>query len=216
MANTCLHNAMLYNAGCSYHDMTERRQDNLKNRDMVGQEAFARFLESLSPETEEAGRRYTRLHQKLTGFFRMKGVSDPVSAADETIDRASLKINAGTPVPDVDKYCMGIARNITRERWRRMQRESSSYQKFIDNQANSSEEQVDRIYDLLKPCFEQLTTEEQKLLLGYCQVMQGRARAEHRRQLALNMKTTVLALRMRVTRLRDTLSDCVRRLSNES
>jgi hypothetical protein len=39
--------------------------------------------------------------------------------------------------------------------------------------------------------------------------LRGRARSEHRRRLAEQMKTTVVALRMRVTRLRGTLSDCV-------
>lgn len=178
-------------------------------------EAFAQFLASLSPDAEEAGHLYTRLHQMLTGFFNMKGISDPVSAADETIDRAVAKINAGTPVINPKSYCIGIARNIAKERLRRTQRETSSFLKFIENIADSSNEQVERIYGILKPCFEQLTLVDQNLLMEYCQVMHGRARAEHRRQLAEDMKTTVLALRMRVTRLRDTLSDCVRKLSNE-
>jgi hypothetical protein len=138
-----------------------------------------------------------------------------VSAADETIDRAALKISAGTPVPDAGRYCMGIARNIAKERYRREQRESSTFLAFIENLANTSNEQVERIYNILKPCFEELTVEEQNLLVAYCQVTQGRARAEHRRRLAETMKTTMLALRMRVTRLRSILTDCVKNRSNE-
>ncbi len=179
----------------------------------MGREALARFLESLSPDTEEAGRRYARLHEKLAGFFRLKGISDPANAADETIDRAAIKIIGGAPVPDVDKYCLGIARNITKERYRRVQRENSAFLKFIDNLADATNEQVERIYRILKPCFEQLASEEQELLQAYCQVLRGRARAGHRRQLAETMNTTVLALRMRVTRLRNSLTDCVRKRS---
>lgn len=196
--------------------MTDSPTDNSNNSQTAGSDAFARFLEFLSPDAEEAGRRYTRLHKRLVGFFSMKGVSDPVSAADETIDRAILKITAGTPVPDADKYCMGIARNITKERFRRTQRESSAFLTFIEDLSNYSDEQVERIYRILKPCFEQLALEEQKLLMAYCQVIQGRARAEHRRHLAETMKTTVLALRMRVTRLRSILADCVKKLSLEA
>lgn len=196
--------------------MIDSPQENSKKRRTVGREAFERFLELLSPDTEEAGRRYARLHEKLAGFFRLKGISDPASAADETIDRAAIKIIAGTPVPDAERYAMGIARNIARERYRSAQRDNSTFLKFIEDIANATDEQVERIYRLLKPCFEQLASEEQELLLAYCQVIRGRARAEHRRQLAVTMKTTVLALRMRVTRLRSSLKDCVRKRSLES
>jgi hypothetical protein len=97
---------------------------------------------------------------------------------------------------------------------RLVERETSAFHNFIENIQDSSDEQLERIYGILKPCFEQLSIEEQKLLLAYCQIIQGRARAEHRRQLAVAMQTTVLALRMRVTRLRNSLTDCVRKRSN--
>ena len=195
--------------------MTDSHRKNSKNRPNVNPEVFARFLELLSADTEEAGHRYTGLHKKLTGFFSLKGVSDPVSAADETIDRAVLKIGAGTVVPDADKFCLGIARNIVKERSRLRYRENSAFHKFIEDLSNSSAEQVERIYSILKPCFEQLDVEEQQLLLAYCREIQGRARAEHRRKLAETMKVTVLALRVRVTRLRNTLTDCVQKQSTK-
>jgi len=195
--------------------MAEPPQNHSRNRQNLSPEVFARFLEFLSPDPEEAGRIYTLLHKKLVGFFSLKGISDPVSAADETIDRAIIKMNAGTPVPDVTKYCLGIARNIAKERFRLEQRESSAFSGFIENLSNSSDEQIERIYHILKPCFDQLSTEEQKLLIEYCQVLRGHARAEHRRHLAMIMNTTVLALRMRVTRLRSVLTHCVeKRLNN--
>ena len=168
----------------------------------------------LSPDTDEAGRLYTRLHQKLTGFFSLKGISDPVNAADETIDRAAVKIATGATVPDVNKYCSGIARNIAKERFRRAQREDSTFQRFVENLASYSDEEVERIERILKPCFEELTPEDQSLLLDYCQVMRGRARAEHRRKLAEKLESTVLALRMRVTRLRSILAECVKKHSH--
>jgi hypothetical protein len=195
--------------------MTDSNQNNSKTGYTLSPEAFAQFLELLSPDTEEAGHLYTRLHEKLTGFFSFKGISDPVNAADETIDRAAIKIAAGATVPDVNKYCSGIARNIARERFRRAQREDSTFHRFIENLANHSDEQVERIERVLKPCFEQLTPEDQSLLLAYCQIMRGRARAEYRRQLAKTLQSTVLALRMRITRLRSNLAECVKKHSND-
>ena len=80
----------------------------------MNREALERFLKLLSPDIEEAGRCYTALQEKLIHFFRLKGVSDPVSAADETLDRAALKIDAGAVVPDataalLDKTAMPAA-----------------------------------------------------------------------------------------------------------
>lgn len=196
--------------------MTDSPTNSSKNRQVVGHEAFARFLESLSSDPEEAGRLYTRLHEKLVRFFSLKGISDPESAADETMDRAALKITAGTAVPDVTTYCLGIARNIIKEKYRSQPRENSSFVKFIENLPDAANEQVERIYRTLKPCFEQLAMEEQNLLVAYCQIIRGRARAENRRRLAERMKTTMLALRMRVTRLRSGLADCVKKLSNKA
>ena|SRR5215208_4417483 len=193
--------------------MTDSHQNDSKNRPNVDPKDFDRFLKLLSPDTEEAGRRYTYLHKKLTGFFSLKGVSDPASAADETIDRAVLRICAGAVVPDVGKYCLGIARNIFKERLRLMRRENSAFHNFIEDLSNSSAEQVERIYSILKPCFEQLPVEQQQLLVAYCHEIQGRSRAEYRRELAEERNMTMLALRVRVTRLRNSLTDCVQKRS---
>ena len=145
----------------------------------------------------------------------MKGISDPESAADVTIDRAVLKVGAGAVVPDVDKYCLGIARNVALEIYRLDQRENLMLHKFIGEPSISSAEQVERIDSILRPCFDQLADEDQQLLLAYCRDIPGRARAKYRSELAKTMKITVGALRIRVTRLRDILTDCVQKRSNK-
>jgi DNA-directed RNA polymerase specialized sigma24 family protein len=181
----------------------------------VSPEDFARFLEQFSPDLEQAGRLYNALQKKLTDFFSMKGTSDPAGAADVALERAATKIKSGAVVPDVGKYCFGIARNLVKERIRTTWREHLAFQKFIEALSNSSAEQVERIYSLLKPCFDQLNVEEQQLLLAYCHEKHGRERAEYRRKLAERMKITVMALRIRVTRLRERLTGCIRERSNK-
>jgi hypothetical protein len=74
---------------------------------------------------------------------------------------------------------------------------------------------VYRITTLMKPCFEQLPEDDQNLLTSYCKVPPGVDRAEHRRQLAEGLKSTIAALRIRVTRLRRGLENCVKALSKK-
>lgn len=195
--------------------MTDTPQDEPKKRRAVKPEEFARLLEALSVDDKEASRLYTQLHKKLVGFFRLRGVSDPGEAADETLDRAAIKIAGGAPVPDVGKYALGIARFVAKERLRAEQREAAASAEFIDSLPGGYDQRLERHQELLKMCFERLGQEEQILLAAYCKILQGRARAEHRRRLAEKMKTTVVALRMRVTRLRGILSDCVRKHSGD-
>src|SRR5262249_33835409 len=142
-------------------DMSKR--DDSKQRPALGPEHLARLLELISPDRAQAERGYTRLCDKLTGFFTMKGISDPMSAADETIDRAMLNIAAGAVVPDVEKSCFGIARNVARERYRLIQREGLAFQGYQNEMNNFSAESIERIYAVLKPCFEALSVDEREL-----------------------------------------------------
>lgn len=181
-------------------------------------EHFKRFLESLSASCggEDGGSCYIRLYRKLVGLSAMKGIRDPANAADETINRAAMKIAEGVPVPDVGNYCMGIARNVIKEILRSQQRESQAFLRFLACLDDDAGEEVARIDQTLRPCFELLADDEKKLLVAYCEVMRGRIRAEHRRELAVSMNTTVQALRMRVNRLREVLTECVEKRSNDA
>lgn len=178
---------------------------------------FASLLTFLCPDDpDEANRHYIRLHQKLAGYFRLKGMSDPVNDADDALDRAAEKIAKGHHIPDIDRFCIGIARNIVLERLRGKRREESAFLKFVAyNQDNSTEALVDRIVNLMKPCFEQLPKDDRELLISYCKVPPGVDRAEHRRHLAHGLKSSISALRIRVTRLRRGLENCVKALSKK-
>lgn len=191
-------------------------EEHPKSRRTINSEAFARFLEFFSPNPDEAGRLYTLLHKKLVAFFSTKGVSDPCGAADETIDRAVLKIANDTPVSDVNHFCLGIARYIAKERLRETRRENSSFINFIENLPTVPVEEIEGLYRVMRHCFEKLTTPEQKLLVDYCRDFRGRARSEYRCRLAESRGLSVLALRMRVTRLRSALTKCFRKHSADN
>jgi hypothetical protein len=198
-------------------NMPYNSSDTRPDREGDKGQFFASLLTFLCPEDkEEACNRYLRLHQKLAGYFRLKGMYDPVNDADDALDRAAQKIVKGLEIPDIDKFCMGIARNIVHERLRHKIREESAFLKFLtQSQDNTTETVVDRITNLMKPCFEQLPKDDRDLLTSYCQVPQGIDRAEHRRRLAASLKSTISALRIRVTRLRRGLENCVKALSKK-
>lgn len=172
-------------------------------------EDFAMFLESLSPDEEEACRLYIRLEKKLVGFFSMNGISDSTGAADETLKRAAERLAGGANVPNIENYCLGIARNVAMEWWRRERREEVVFRRFVQGLADDSAEEVERIEHVLKPCFEDLKSKDRELLQDYCLTPEELSRAEHRRLLAEKLGLTLRALRIQVSRLRDRLEECV-------
>ena len=173
---------------------------------------FARLITFLCPDDpEEAGRRYLRLHQKLAGYLQFRGVADPTAAADEALDRAGRRIAEGAEVPDIDRFCLGIARFIIKEGWRLNNRESAAFLQFLAQHDHPSDE-VDR-FSLMKMCFEKLPHNDKQLLTLYCAAPAGRARAKYRVELAEQLNFSVTAMRVRVTRVRHSLDDCVKELS---
>lgn len=191
--------------------MPNNSSDNLDGQE-VNAEPFTALLAFLSEDPNAASDHYLRLHNKLAGYFRLKGMSDPIRDADDTLDRAGKKILEGVPVPDIDRFCIGIARNVALERSRKQRREESVFHHFFDHSQNDNT-LIDRIANLMKPCFEKLDSEDRDLLNSYCAIPPGKSRAEHRRNLAERLKSTIAALRIRVTRLRRELEDCVKALS---
>ena len=173
---------------------------------------FSNLLTFLCPaDPEEAGRRYLRLHKKLSGFFRFNGFADPDAAADVDLDRAARRIAEGAEVPDINKFCLGIARFIVKEQVRVNSRESAAFLKYLEENESGSGQETGRL-SLMKECFEQLPQRDMELLNLYCSGPKGRARARYRVNLAEQLDFTVTAMRVRVTRLRHGLDDCVKGL----
>lgn len=196
-------------------NMPDDSSDNFENEEV--NDPLRALLQALCPEDpDEANRRYLNLQQKLVGYFQLRGMIDPVHDAEETLDRAGQKIANGVAVPDINRFCLGIARNIVRERLREKKREDSAFIHYIDfYNDNSTEIMVDRIMNLMKPCFEQLPSDDQDLLTSYCKIPEGSSRAEHRRNIAERLKSSISALRIRITRLRRDLENCVKALTKK-
>ncbi len=177
----------------------------------VNQEIFAALLNSLHPDAIVAGREYVRLRDKLTSFFDLRGDNDPETAADETLDRAARKVAAGTIVPEIGRYCVGIARLLFLERQRLTYRARHAFSHFTENHTDPPDESTQQRYRLMAQCLAQLPQSEQELLANYCRKnAAGREFARQRAALAQIYQTNAAGLRLRVHRLRLRLAQCVK------
>lgn len=178
---------------------------------MSSQSSTDTLLTSLCPnDRDEASRRYLDLHKKLQGYFRTRGVADPAAVADETLDRAGKMIAEGAEASDLDNFCLRIARFILTDDWPFNNGESSAFLQFLE-QHNHATDDVDR-FSPMKSCLEQLPQHARTLLNSYCSAPTGPAGAKYRRELAEQRGLKVTELRVRVTRLRRDLHDCLKEL----
>lgn len=195
--------------------MPNNSSDNHLNEPEENVDPFTAFLKFLCPEDpDEANRHYLQIQAKLAGYFRLRGMADPLGDADEVIERAGKKILKRVPIPDINRFCLGIAKNIVRERLRNRKNEESAFKQFLEN-CQTNETDVEKMTHLMKRCFEKLPAKDRELLIDYCRIPEGLSRAEHRRRLAEKRNTTIEALRIRITRLRRKLDDCVKNLSKD-
>jgi DNA-directed RNA polymerase specialized sigma24 family protein len=151
-----------------------------------------------SPALARGG--YTELHSRLVRLFEWRGCLAPDEAADETLDRAMRKIEQGVHIPDVRPFIWGIANNVLKEYKRRSHR-------LISLELTQS--QMFRVQDVpdgalnqcLAACFERLPSEARLQLLEYVE-------SKDRANLASRYGSTLNALRIRISRLRDRLREC--------
>ena len=101
----------------------ESPESSLPQPSVEPSQAFARFLEYLSRDPARAATEYERLRQKLASYFQIHGTDAPDAAADMVLDRVATKIADGAQVDKIYVYCLGIARLVVLELFRRSQKE---------------------------------------------------------------------------------------------
>jgi DNA-directed RNA polymerase specialized sigma24 family protein len=172
---------------------------------------FARLLERLHADPEEAAQEYERLRRALLKFFDWRGVSPADECADVVLDRLAAKLDA-TVVQDVRKYAYGIARLVALERQRGPMFAPIEAIPSGSLTANPPAEDGSGMLDCFEHCLGELSEENRSLLLRYYEGERG-AKIANRRSLATLLRVTENALRSRVQRLRDRVEQCVRTCS---
>lgn len=184
-------------------------------RRSISADSFARLLERLHADPEQAAQEYERLRRGLVKFFDWRGIWPPEDCADEVLDRFALKLEE-IVVQDVAKYVYGIARLVALERRRGPVFSSIDDLPHIvpvTPVVDAVTDDGNRLNDCFERCLAELPEEGRRLILQYYEGERSR-KISNRRRLASLLGLTENALRSRVQRLRDRLESCVHTCSS--
>jgi len=179
----------------------------MKHESYLTQAAFDSLLAWLDPDRDRAARKYEQIRQRLIRLFTCRGRPDAEELADETINRVTHKASqiAGEYVGDPSLYFYGVAQKVFLESLRNRPPRSP-----VPPPAPERSEEAEREYECLERCMQELSPASRELVLEYYRD-DGRAKINHRKELAGRLGIAQNALRIRVHRIRATLQECVRR-----
>jgi RNA polymerase sigma factor (sigma-70 family) len=170
----------------------------------LSQEVFDTFLDWLSVDREQAGKKYEEIRRKLIKLFTCRGCTVAEDLADETINRVTKKVHEikDTYVGDPANYFYGVAHNVHLEYLRKRA-------EAVPPPPPQPSDDIEQEYECLEQCMQTLPPQNRELVLQYYQE-EKRAKIDHRRKLAHNLGIELNALRIRAHRIRASLQDCMR------
>jgi DNA-directed RNA polymerase specialized sigma24 family protein len=188
----------------------------------VSTETFTRFLAWLSPDVEEAGRRYNDIHRALSRIFASRGCDRPDDLADQTLDRVIRKVDLVAPGYEGNPaaYVHGVAKKVFLEYIRSRQRFSEATlpdlgTTLLGRESAATDPALEHRYACLERCLQELSTAERALILQYYQGERW-AKIEGRQVLADETQLSGAALRKRTQRIRLRLKNCLMKCMAES
>jgi DNA-directed RNA polymerase specialized sigma24 family protein len=165
---------------------------------------FKKLLAWLSPDPEQAGKRYEEIRRKLIGFFIRRACCDPEDLADKTFDRVAkllaqgkLDDYRGEPLP----YCYGVAKFIYKED---MAAQKLDPRDLIPIEAVATEQE----FACLDQCLAKLPAGQRRLITLYY-AHRGQEKIKARQALADEAGISLNNLRLQTMRIRDRLRECV-------
>jgi DNA-directed RNA polymerase specialized sigma24 family protein len=177
-------------------------------------EAFERLLTAFDADRESAAQKYETMRRKLTEFFEARGTDAPPDYADETINRVARRITEGEEIKDLNSYFYGVARLIWLEFVRSRDKQSTPLELApIPIAVNAAEVETERRQKeqrltCLESCLSKLSPANRNLIVEYYREEQG-LKIETRKRQAAMLNTTINGLRLRASRIRAELAQCV-------
>ncbi len=182
-------------------------------RELTAQ-AFAKLLNHLGEDEEQAGERYENLRRALIRFFEWRGAPFPEEHADETFNRIARKLNEGVEIRNLGGYAYEVARLVCLEALKGPQNRRAPLDEIEQETATPDltdeiEEKEQRL-TCLDDCLGGLSVEGRELIVEYYSD-EKRGRIDRRNALAERLGLRRDALANRAQRLRDKLEQCVTR-----
>jgi DNA-directed RNA polymerase specialized sigma24 family protein len=172
-------------------------------------EAFEKLLLWLSPNREQAGKKYEEIRRKLIKILTCRGCTCPEELADVAINRVTRRVPEiiDNYVGDPALYFYGVAHKVHLEYVRKKR-------DLVPPPAPDPPEEIERDYECLERCMERLTSKSRELVLEYYQE-EKKAKIDRRKELADRLGIAVNALRIRAHRIRASLQECVFQCTQE-
>ena len=183
-------------------------------------EAFDKLIGCFDTDRERAGERYELARRMLIKFFMWRGAIQPEDYADEVINRAARRLDAGEQIEDISSYLGGIARLLLLESFKEQERQQAAFD-YIERTAPTVQEaaNVDDVeqarHESFERCLASLPADHRELMTKYYSDT-GRARINNRQELAERLGVPLNTLRIRAHRIRLRLEECVMRSLGES
>ena len=177
----------------------------------VHREMLKKILDLLDPGEQQAAVEYRKLHERLARFFEWNNVEDPMSLADEAIDRLGKRateadVNGG--VHSAFAFALGIARHLLQEEARHQQKRAEISRHWKVHESASSLE-AEEMENALQHCLAQIRPERRQLIEAYY-AYSGNEKAKMHRKLAEEHGLSINALRNRALRARQELESSMR------
>ncbi|HEY0429507.1 MAG TPA: hypothetical protein VGC76_17135 [Pyrinomonadaceae bacterium] len=171
----------------------------------VTRESFEIFLKWLSPDQEKLGEEYERLRLRLIAFFAARRCFYAEELADEVINRIVVLIGKEI-IENKFGYIYGVARNVYLESLRKEKNHVN-----IDNLslASKAPPETDFSNECLEKCLQKLPGDARELILDYFSENKSEKIVAHK-QASSAMRITQTAFRMRIMRIKQKLSFCVK------
>ena len=166
-------------------------------------EAFDRLLDWLSPDREEAGKKYEAIRRRLIKLFNCRGCHNPEELTDDAMTRVIKILDSkglqysGDPI----LIFFGVAKNVFRE-W--VRKKPLNLEEFASLAPVSREQEL----QCLEACIKQLPERGRRVIIRYYE-QRGSRKTDHRRTIAAELGLEVSALRVLACRMRKLLRNCV-------
>lgn len=181
----------------------------LKN---LSKEEFDKFLLTLNKDRNIAAEKYIALRSRLERFFEWRDCENVEELTDIVFDRVSKKISEGEIIENVEAYSVTVAKFVLMENRRNVLRNEelneNSAEIISENETENNESKEKQI-KCLQECLSKFPTDKKKLLIEYFDTDE-KTLIPKRKSLSKKMGINLNSLRIRVSRLKSKLEECVK------